>query len=116
MHGLPILYVRWFAPESAQSSGAVDDMVTKLSANVRKNLDWVEATLDASTGSFLVGNDVTAADVMVKFSVDFILARELGSSGGKWPKIDAWLRRCEDTDAYKRAVERSGHTLYPETS
>lgn len=116
MHGLPVLYVRWFAPESAKESGAVDEMVEKLSANVQKNLDWVERTLDASTGGFLVGNSVTAADIMVKFSIDFILARELGTQGKKWPKIEAWIKRCEALESYKKAVEKSGHTLYPKTS
>jgi len=58
---------------------------------------------------------LTAADMMMLFSVQFILARELGTKGKSWKKVNEWVERCEATESYKKAVEKSGHTLYPKT-
>ena len=82
-------------------------MESALAVNVRKDMDWLQSELEASTGYFLVGNDVTAADIMMHFSVQFTLARELGTKGGSWPKIDAWIKRCEESAAFKKAVSHS---------
>lgn len=118
LHGLAILYARWNFPAELKESNpeALKKMEEALSVNVQKDLDWIERELGASTGQFLVGNDVTAADIMMQFSCSFIFARELGTQGKEWPKIKEWMQRCENTEAYKRAVEKSGHTLYPETT
>ena len=118
LHSLAILYARWNFPEALKKSNpeALEQMEEAMSANVVKDFDWLEAELGRSTGEFLVGNQVTAADCMMQFSVSFILARQLGTKGRSWPKIEAWLERCEKTEAYVRAVARSNYTLYPKTT
>lgn len=118
IHALAILYTRWQFPEELKESQpqALDEMEAKMSANVQNDLDWLEAELGRSTGRFLVGDQVTAADVMMQFTVRFVFERQLGTRGKTWPKLNTWLERCEATESYKRAVEKSGHTLYPKTT
>lgn len=74
-------------------------------------MDYLEAQLGKSTGKFLVGDKVTVADCMMLFSAQFILARELGTKGRKWEKVEKWIADCEETESYKRAVEKTGHKL-----
>jgi glutathione S-transferase len=59
----------------------------------------------------LCGDHITAADIMMQFSADFILARELGTQGKEWPNINKWLEACKKTDTYQRAVKKTGHKL-----
>lgn len=54
---------------------------------------------------------VTAADIMMQFSADFILARELGTKGKEYPAIRKWLEACKGTEGYQKAVEKTGHKL-----
>lgn len=84
-----------------------------MSVNVQKDFDWLENELKLSGTKFLVGETVTAADCMMHFSVQFILARELGTKGKKWERVEQWVKDCEATKGYKRAVEKSGYTLNP---
>lgn len=115
LHALAILYARWQFPEPLKQSNpaALQEMEDNMSPNVQNDLDWLEGELSRSTGRFLVGDSITAADVMMHFSVQFIFARELGTKGKQWPKIKDWLQRCEASESYRRAVEKSGHTLNP---
>jgi glutathione S-transferase len=59
----------------------------------------------------LVGDHLTAADTMMGFSIAFILKMGLGTKGKEWPAVNAWLANVESTPAYKKAVEKTGHTL-----
>lgn len=118
LHALAVLYFRWNVPATLREANpdAIAEAEAKLSVNVQKDMDWLEGALASSGGPFLVGKEVTAADVMMAFSAQFTIARGLGTQGRKWPGVDAWLERCEGLEAYKRAVARSGHTLYPKTT
>jgi len=118
VHGLAVLYAKWNFPAALKESHAkeFDKMIASMSVNVHKDFDWLEMALGQSTGRFLVGDQVTAADIMMLFSVQFILARDLGTQGKSWKKVNEWAERCEATESYKKAVERSGHTLYPATT
>lgn len=118
VHGLAVLYAKWNFPAALKESHAeeMDKMIAAIGVNVQKDFDWLETALGHSTGQFLVGNQVTAADIMMLFSVQFILARELGTKGKSWPKVNEWVQRCEATESYKKAVEKSGHTLSPKTT
>lgn len=82
-----------------------------MSVNVCKDMDFLEAELGKSKGNFLVGDSVTVADCMMLFSAQFILARQLGTKGKKWERIEKWIADCENTESYKRAVEKTGHKL-----
>jgi glutathione S-transferase len=109
LHALAILYARWHiqgAPE-----GTIEAAEERMSANVQNDMSWLETELSLSQGQFLCGDHVTAADIMMQFSADFILARELGTQGKEWPNINKWLEACKKTDTYQRAVMKTGHRL-----
>lgn len=85
-----------------------------LSTNVHNDLNWLEAELSGGgggTNQFLVGRSLTAADIIMGFSIEFIFARKLGTEGGSWPNVQQWLDRIRQTASYKRAVEKTGYSL-----
>lgn len=92
-------------------AGAVEAMEKSMSANVQNDLSWLETELSLSTGKFLCGDHVTAADIMMQFSAEFIFAGELGTQGREFPNIKKWLEACGEEEAYKRAVKKTGHKL-----
>lgn len=112
LHGLACLYVQWH-----QRDGDVQKTLQGLSGNVVKDLDYLESHLQKQQegGGFIMGGkNITAADIMMQFSVRFILTRELGTQGvekGRWERVEGWLELCEGTESYKRAVERTGFRL-----
>ena len=106
LHGIAILYARWF-----QKTGDVEDTEANMSVTVVKDLDYLEAELGKNAGKFLLGDEVTAADTMMQFSAQFILERKLGTKGKSWPKIEQWLKECGDRPAYEQAVKKTGHEL-----
>lgn len=84
-----------------------------MSGNVIKDLDWLESDLQKSKGRFLVGDQVTAADCMMAFTAQFILERKMGTQGKTWPKIEEWIKICEATESWKKAVQKTGFTQNP---
>lgn len=116
VHSLAILYARWMISDPGKSDSTLDKLEQGMSVNVQKDLNWLETELKRSKGTFLAGGNVTAADTMVAFSIQFIFARNLGvKSGqqGRWKRIHEWLKLCEEREGYKAAVQKTGHTLYP---
>jgi glutathione S-transferase len=108
LHALAILYTRWFG---ADNPAAAEKTEEGMSVNVCKDMDFLEKELGKSKGKFLIGDNVTVADCMMLFSAQFILARQLGTKGKKWEKIEKWIANCEATESYKRALEKTGHKL-----
>lgn len=104
-----------------QHDGDVQKTLQGLGGNVVKDLDYLEGHLqkqqqeEGGGGGFIMGGkNITAADIMMQFSVRFILTRELGTQGvekGRWERVERWLELCEGTESYKRAVERTGFRL-----
>jgi glutathione S-transferase len=90
---------------------------------VHNDLDWLEDELssNSSKGSsgageeekrFIVGNNLTAADIIMGFSIEFILTRKLGTEGGSgWPRVHKWLDGIKEIPSYRKAVERTGYSL-----
>ena len=111
IHALAVTYARWFSPESVKSSGEIKELEKGLSVNIGKDLDWLESELKGK--KFLAGEKVTAADTMVLFSIQFIFARDLcaGRKIEEWPGVKVWVGRCEGTESWKRAVEKTGHKM-----
>ncbi|KAF1913458.1 glutathione S-transferase [Ampelomyces quisqualis] len=109
LHALAILYARWNIKDAPE--GTVEAAEKTMSANVHNDMSWLETELSLSTGQFLCGEYVTAADIMMQFSADFIIARELGIKGKEYPNTNKWLEACKNTDGYRRAVQRTGHRL-----
>ena len=106
LHGISILYIRW-----NQKDGDVKKTEEGLSGNVIKDMNMLEETLKNSPGKFLFGDNISVADTCMHFSAVFILARELGVKGSDYPVTTKYIQDCEATDAYKRAVEKTGHAL-----
>ncbi|UPX14068.1 Glutathione transferase [Ascochyta rabiei] len=109
LHGLAILYARWNIKDAPE--GVLEAAEKGMSVNVQNDMSWLESELSLSPGAFLVGDRPTAADIMMHFSATFIIARELGTNGKEWSNINKWLKACEDSDSYKRAVKKTGHSL-----
>jgi len=107
-HSIGILYVRWFSGDNKDTAKMIEEGMSK---NVQKDMDLLEQELGKSSGKFLLGDHVTVADIMMHFSVSFILARGLGTSGKSWPKVEQWIKDCESTPAYKKAVDHTGYDL-----
>ena len=82
-----------------------------LSVNVARDINWLEAELKGH--KFLVGNSVTAADTMVLFGIQFIFARNLcgGRKLSDWKAVEQWVKTCESSASYKKAVGKTGHKL-----
>ncbi|KAF2226809.1 glutathione S-transferase [Elsinoe ampelina] len=108
LHALPVLYVKWFSGDHKE---AADTIIEKMSINIQKDLDLLESELGKSSGKFLMGDKVTVADCMMQFSAVFILDRQLGTGGKQWPRVQEWIKACEDTETYKAAVKKTGHDL-----
>jgi len=51
----------------------------------------------------------------VQFSVELILGRKLGTQDQSWPRAEEWLKRCESSEAFRKAREKSSYTLFPKT-
>jgi len=84
-------------------------MENSLSTNVHNDFDWLESELDGK--DYLVGEDVTAADILMGFNIEFIFARKFGTEGRDWPDVKKWLDRVQQREAYKKAVDKSGYSL-----
>jgi len=111
-HALAITYTRWFAPKPFQDQPEqMQELEKGLSINVSKDLDWLNNELKGR--KFLAGEKLTAADTMVLFSIQFIFARNLsgGRKQGEWKEIDRWVKECEGTVGWKKAVEKTGHKM-----
>jgi glutathione S-transferase len=67
-------------------------------------LGYVEQALD---GDYLVGDEFTAADVMMGFTLQ--AAALLGVLTDDFPKLQGYLARITDRDAFRRAVEKTGN-------
>lgn len=118
LHAMAILYARWQLPDTEEvRDGILPEMEKKLAFNVGNDFDWLEGELAAqkARGSgWLVGEGLTSADVVMQFSVQFIMERKLGVGGrgeGRWKEVEAWLGRTEEHDAYRRAVQKTGYSL-----
>lgn len=113
LHALAITYSQLNAPKNVHQSGDFEIMEKAMSANVQNDLNWLESELAEGIGSSSWEMRLTAADVMMVFSIDFILARQLGTKGcdDNWPGMREWLQLCKETETYRRAVEKTGYKL-----
>lgn len=112
LHALAILYARWKIPDAAKEF--LPEMEQGMSANVQNDFRWIEGALTEQKNQgneFLVGKELSVADIMMQFSIEFILERKLGTEKGNWPETEAWLKRTMERSAYRKAVGRSGYTL-----
>lgn len=105
-HALAITYARWF-----QKDGSIEKTEEGLKGNIIKDFDYLEKTLISNQGQWILGKGLTVADVMMHFSITFILARELGTKGKTWETINKWIKTCEKEISFSKAVEATGYDL-----
>ncbi len=76
-----------------------------LDANVERNLEFMDATLQRST--WFAGNVFSAADVQMSFALEAAEVRSDLADG--YPHLAAFLETIRARPAYKRALDKGGH-------
>ena len=105
-HALAITYARWF-----QKDGSVETTEQGIKVNILKDMDYLQNCLEKDDSKWLCGNNLSVADMMLHFSVTFVLARKLGTKGRQWNLVDRWIEDCEKEESYKKAVKKTGYDL-----
>lgn len=72
------------------------------------HLDYLEREL--ANREWFVGDDLTAADIMLSFPLE--AARARAGLDASRPNLTAWLARVHARPAYQRALERGGPYAY----
>lgn len=111
------MYARARLPQAHKS--AWPEMNTAMSPNMHNNLNWLDSTLKTQheDGSkYLVGNELTAADVSMLFGLQLIYDRKLGlegveEKGLRWENVERWMGEMMEEESYGRAVGRTGFKM-----
>jgi glutathione S-transferase len=80
----------------------------RIEGQIRTHLDFVEGELGESP--FLVGNELTAADVQMSFPAELAATQKM--LGESHPRLKTWLARLHARPAYQRALEKGGPYAY----
>ena len=80
-----------------------------LDANIKRNLDFMEATLAES--AWFCGEEFTAADVQMSYAIDAAEART--NLYDDYPSLAAYLDKIRARPAYRAALEKGGHYELP---
>jgi glutathione S-transferase len=75
-----------------------------LDQNIRRNLDFLESTLERS--EWFCGAAMTAADIQMSFPVEAAAVRT--DLARRYPALNAWLERIHDRPAYRSALKKGG--------
>ncbi|SGY20223.1 BQ5605_C017g08536 [Microbotryum silenes-dioicae] len=116
-HALPITYAAWFIPDEYEK--AHQGFHDSLKPNVINDLNYLEAELEKKVerfrkkngqGAFLVGQDLTIADIQVALPIEYIfthptISKELKDEIRGYTQIKVWLRGLEARSAYKEATK-----------
>lgn len=105
VHTLAGIYPRWFADEATAKT--IEKGIT---ANVHNNLNNLERAL-GDGHAFLVGDSLTAADIMCCFSAEYTFGMDVGltsadKTANDWPNTVAWLQRLSQTASYQQVVQK----------
>jgi glutathione S-transferase len=79
-------------------------MTAFVGPQIKLHLDYLEDELSHS--KWFVGEDFTAADIQMSFSLEMAAVR--GVLDESRPHLMAFLRRVHERPAYRRALERGG--------
>ena len=75
-----------------------------LDANVKRNLDFMESSLNRSV--WFCGDELTAADIQMSFALEAASVRT--NLRDDYPNLTAYLGRMRARPAYKAALEKGG--------
>ncbi|RBA13515.1 hypothetical protein FPRO05_02308 [Fusarium proliferatum] len=100
MNAVPIIMARMGMPKEAAQY--VSGLEAAIVLRVNEAMQCLEAELESgpSKGQFIVGTDLTAADIMMGFSIECIFAMKLGTESQDWPLISKWLVNIKERKAY----------------
>lgn len=81
--------------------------------NARKHLKFLDSQLESSSGKYLCGDKLTAADILMSFPVIAGSSRfdEMGNwEGGSWksevPRVWEYVQLLEGDAGYKKSVQK----------
>lgn len=77
------------------------DVIIAQRPELKKQLTFIEAELGEKP--YFVGNELSAADVMMLFPLDGLVAADLLTSSA-FPHLTQWLARLRGREAYKRTA------------
>ena len=82
---------------------AAAPLMPRIEAEIANHLSYIDGALNGR--QFIVGDGLTGADIQLSF-----VGEVAGAFGkrGKYPNLDAWIRRLHERPAYKRAIEKGG--------
>ena len=75
-----------------------------LSANIKRNMDFMEASLTGS--KWFCGDRFTAADVQMSFAIE---AAEVRADLDTYPHLSGFLSAIRSRPAYRQAIDKGGH-------
>ncbi|KAG6023248.1 hypothetical protein E4U35_007140 [Claviceps purpurea] len=81
--------------------------------NVKKHLSFLNGELETSSGKYLCGQTLTAADILMSFPLiagagrfDAMTSWKGGSWKKEFPKVAEYVQRLQEEPGYKRSVEK----------
>lgn len=82
------------------------ELENRMGHNVRLDLRYIEESLAKNGTGYLVGSNITLADISMHFSVLFVLVRGLGA---KWaeaelPHTKKWIKTLFARDGFQTAI------------
>jgi glutathione S-transferase len=82
---------------------AAAPLMPRIEGEIANHLSYIDGALNGR--QFIVGDGLTGADIQLSF-----VGEVAGAFGkrGKYPNLDAWIRRLHERPAYKRAIEKGG--------
>lgn len=82
--------------------------------NIKKHLGFLEKQLETSSGDFLTGPALTAADMIMSYPLlagktgfDSMGQFAKGTAKESFPKVYAYMDRLEAQEGWKRAVQKT---------
>ena len=78
-------------------------LAPRIDGEIANHLGYVESALAGR--DWLIGGDLTAADIQMSFVGEVAGAYGLRAH---YPAIDAWVKRFQARDAYRRALDKGG--------
>ena len=86
---------------------AAAPLAPRIDSEIANHLSYIEGSLTGH--DWLVGNDLTAADIQLSFIGEIAGAFGLRA---KYPSMDGWVKRFQARPAYQRALEKGGPYAY----
>ncbi|KAI9838048.1 MAG: hypothetical protein M1819_006202 [Sarea resinae] len=80
-------------------TGKIESFYT--APNFTRHFDFLESQLATSGGDFLCGKEITGADILMSFPIEWA-----GFDKTKYPKCAAYLKTMHERDAYKKSIQK----------